>query len=74
MEKSNILITLAFDSEQTGFAQVDATMDLQEDIKKLLQRYSEANRIKYFAIADEEMICDKLLNAVNKESDNIWQS
>ena len=71
MTKSNILITLAFDCDKrTDYACIDAEMDIQEDIKKLLQKYSEADRIEYFAIADEEMICDKLLNAVNKEEED----
>ena len=58
MEKTNILITLAFDDLSTK--NVDTELEIQNDIVKLLQNYIKEKRISHFVVADNDAISEKL--------------
>jgi len=58
MEKTNILITLAFENLTTE--SIDTELTIQNDIVKLLQKYTKEKRISHFVVADNDVISEKL--------------
>lgn len=58
MEKSNILVTLAFDDK--SITNIDTELQMQKDIIKLLEKYKKDGRISHYVVADDDVISDRL--------------
>lgn len=65
MEKSNILITLAFDDLSSE--SIDTEFAIRKEIVNILKKYHRDDKIRHFCVADNEVISERIKNLITEQ-------